>query len=124
MEIQLIKDFIKILKNEKSNVIVITNYSIFSSIIEKNVSGYSRWYPGDNSAFPKIGDKYFNNYKKFIISKLDRKKIQTIYVLPDVSEGHLTNYIDGKCLTKETLNQKIKKFTIDRNCKEFLINKN
>ena len=124
LEIQLMKDFIKILKNEKSNVMVITNYSIFSSIIEKNVSGYSRWYPGDNSAFPKIGDKYFNNYKKFIISKLDRKQIQTIYVLPDVSEGHLTNYIDRKCLTKETLNQKIKKFTIDRNCKEFLINKN
>ena len=53
------ESFKKILRLDKSKKIVLTNYSFFSVLTEENVSGYSRWYPGDNSAFPKKGNKYF-----------------------------------------------------------------
>ena len=48
--------------------------------MEENVSGFSRWYPGDNSGFPITGNKYFDNYKELILSVLKRKKLkQFIY---------------------------------------------
>ena len=98
---------------------VITNYSFFSVISNQNVSSYSRWYPGDSSAFPKKGDKYYGSYKKFIITSLRLRETETIYVLPDVSENNVINYIDANCFKKEEINNKIMKFKINSKCEEF-----
>ena len=78
-EIELLQNFKEIIKNDDKNKMVITNYSIFSSIGEKNISGFSRWYPGDNSAFPIKGNKYYETYKGFIISSLKKRKLK-IYI--------------------------------------------
>ena len=109
----------KVLKNDNSKKIVITNYSIFSLLTEEKISGYSRWYPGDNSAYPVKGNKYFENYKNFIVTFLKKKKIKNVYILPDVSELNFTNYIEKECFTKEKMEMKIFKFTINENCKQF-----
>ena len=93
-EIELLNNFMKVLKNDNSKKIVITNYSIFSLLTEEKISGYSRWYPGDNSAYPVKGNKYFENYKNFIVTFLKKKKIKNVYILPDVSELNFTNYIE------------------------------
>ena len=49
---------------------VLSNYSLFSVLLEENVSGYSRWYPGDNSAFPNEGNLYYKDFKNFILTTL------------------------------------------------------
>ena len=118
-EIELLQNFKEIIKNDDKNKMVITNYSIFSSIGEKNISGFSRWYPGDNSAFPIKGNKYYETYKGFIISSLKKNKIKNIYILPDVSEKNLTNYVNKKCLSKQNLKMKIIKYSLNENCSEF-----
>ena len=74
-EVQLINYFKKILNEDKTNKIVITNYSFFSIISNQNVSGFSRWYPGDNSAFPIYGNKFYDDYKKLIIKLVLKKKL-------------------------------------------------
>ena len=58
-EINFLKYFGNVLKLDTNNKVVLTNYSIFSVLSDENVSGYSRWYPGDNSAFPIKNSKYF-----------------------------------------------------------------
>ena len=120
-EIKLLNVFNKILIEEKTNKIVITNYSFFSTITDQNVSGFSRWYPGDNSAFPIYGNEFYDDYKEFIIKLLLKKKINTIYILPDVSEKNLTNYISQKCFYKSELRMGILKYDIKNECLEFSI---
>lgn len=124
-EIDFLKRFRNILLNDKNKKIVITNYSIFSVITDENVSGYSRWYTRDGSAFPVNDNDFVQDYKNLIISFLKKKEIKNIYILPDVSEKNLSNYLDSKCYYVTEIELKIKKFEINNECDElFLWKKN
>ena len=120
-EINFLNKFKKILKSDKSKKIVLTNYSFFSVLTEENISGYSRWYPGDNSAFPKKGNKYFSNYKNFILSTFQKKKISTVYLLPDIQENNLLDYLDSKCFNKYELQFRIIKYEINDKCNDLFV---
>ena len=81
-EINFLKKFQEILLTDKTNKIVLTNFSFFSVITNSNVSGYSRWYPGDNSAFPTKENKFFKDYKNLIVSIIKKKiKLFTFYLI-------------------------------------------
>ena len=118
-EVNQLNIYRNILSEDKSKKIVITNYSFFSVLLNENVSSYSRWFPGDNSAFPIKGNIYFSKFSDFISSTLINRNIQSIYLLPDVDERNLTDYINLNCFNKKKLDYEITKFEIDRNCKEF-----
>ena len=125
-EIKFLKNFQKILDLDKNNKIVLTNYSFFSVLSEENVSGFSRWYPGDNSGFPmKVWwnkeTKYKQNYKDLITSIFRKRKIKSIYILPDINEKNLLEYIDTKCFNKIELEAKIIKYNVNDNCKKLLM---
>ena len=122
-EIKLLSYFKKVLKEDTTKKIVITNYSFFSTISNQNMSSFSRWYPGDNSAFPIYGNEFYNDYRKFIIKFLFKKKINTIYILPDVTEQKLTNYVSQKCFNKIELKMRILKYEKKKKCTEFSIYK-
>ena len=115
-EINFLKKFQEILQIDKTNKIILTNFSFFSVITESNVSGFSRWYPGDNSAFPTKENKFFIDYKNLIVSIIKKKKIQTIYILPDIGEKNLVDYIDPKCFSRKELDSQIIKYEINNKC--------
>ena len=115
-ELILINNFKNILNADPENKIFLSNYSFFSVLSDENISGFSRWYPGDNSAFPLKGSKYFQNYKDLIYSTLNKKKINSIYILPDVKENNLLDYVDSKCFNKYELKLKIIKYEINSEC--------
>ena len=115
-EISFLKRFQEILLLDKTNKIVLTNFSFFSVITENNVSGYSRWYPGNSSAFPTKENKFVKDLKDLIISIIRKKKIQTIYILPDIGEKNLVHYIDPKCLNRKELEFQIIKYEINNKC--------
>ncbi len=117
-EIRFLKKFQEILLLDKTNKIVLTNFSFFSVITKDNVSGYSRWYPGNSSAFPTKESKYAINFKNFIVSIIQKKKIQTIYILPDIGEKNLIHYIDPKCLNRKELEKEIIKYEINNKCED------
>ena len=91
--------------------------------MEENVSGFSRWYPGDNSGFPIKGNEYFDNYKELILSVLEKKSIKTIYILPDIEENNFSDYIDMKCFNRYKLEFKIIKYEINKECSNFFMEK-
>ena len=115
-EINFLKKFQEILQIDKTNKIILTNFSFFSVITESNVSGFSRWYPGDNSVFPTKENKYFIDYKNLIVSIIKKKKIKTIYILPDIGEKNLVDYIDPKCFSRKELDSQIIKYEINNKC--------
>lgn len=125
-EINFLKNFQKILESDNNNKIVLTNYSFFSVLSEENVSGFSRWYPGDNSGFPmKVWwnkeTKYVQNYKDLITSIFRKRKIKSVYVLPDINEKNLLEYVDSKCFNKIELEDEIIKYDVNNNCKKLLM---
>ena len=120
-EISFLKYFGNILKLDSSNKLVLTNYSIFSVLSKENVSGFSRWYPGDNTAFPIKNDKYFSNYKNLIISNIQKKNITTFYLLPDIKESNLLDYVDSNCFNKKEIKFKIIKFKLNDKCQDIFM---
>ena len=120
-EINFLKHFLNILKLDENNKIVLSNYSFFSVLTEENISGYSRWYPGDNSAFPVKGDRHYQNYKDLIISVFQKKKINSIYILPDIKENNFLDYVDLECFSRYELSLNIIKYENNYKCDNLFI---
>ena len=116
LEIKLLNNFKDILKQDKEKKIVLTNYSFFSAVSNQNLGGFSRWYPGDNSAFPIQGNLYLKDYKDLIIKILKKRKIRSIYILPDINESNLINYVDPICFDKRRIEFGIIKYVINNKC--------
>ena len=121
LELELLKDVEKILRSDESNKIILTNYSFYSVLIDENISGYSRWYPGDNSAFPIKGNRYFDNFRDLIIKTFKSKEIKTIYIMPDIKENNLLDYIDFRCFERNELEFKIIRYEINQKCNDLFI---
>ena len=58
-EIQELIRVKNILKNEKSSVMLITNYQFFSSLNQKIYYQPNRWYTSDGVSYPVKNSKYF-----------------------------------------------------------------
>jgi len=97
---------------------LITNYSFFSVILNETVNSPSRWFPGDDSAFPQKDSSSFHVYKKFLLKNIKDKKIEVIYIIKDVSERNLLDYIDLECVNKIIINKHMDKYTLNRNCSD------
>tara|TARA_B100000780_G_scaffold274202_1_gene238873 strand:- start:1604 stop:3205 length:1602 start_codon:yes stop_codon:yes gene_type:complete len=117
-EIKSIKENINILKKDNAKKMLITNYSFFSVILNETVNSPSRWFPGDDSAFPQKDSSSFHIYKKFLLKNIKDKKIEVIYIIKDVSERNLLDYIDLECVNKIIINKHMDKYTLNRNCSD------
>lgn len=115
-EINYINGVKLILDNDISNIMVVTNYSLFSVLTKKNVSSFSRWFAFDGSAFPLKNDKYYEKYKDFIFSTIKSKNIENIYVLKDINYKFFLDYFDQNCINKKTENKMLKIYQINHNC--------
>ena len=71
-EISGIKYFLDLVRNEKNNKMVITNYSFVNAIIKDELNQISRWYPVDGTGFPFEKN---NQYYK-ILNNLIKKSIK------------------------------------------------
>ena len=117
-ELNSIKKNIDILKKDKSKKMVFTNYSFFSIVLQDSVNSPTRWFPGDNSAFPQKESKSYNIYKNFLLKKIQNKKITNIFVINDVSEKNLLNYLNEECFNKIKVSEHMFKYEINRNCSD------
>ena len=117
-EIESIDQIKLILKQDAENKMLITNYSIFSVLINKSLNSPSRWYPGNDSALPNKNSKFYNNYKNFLIFNIKSKKIKNIYLVSDVDEKNFLNYIEDECFNRKEINKSLIKYEINENCPE------
>lgn len=117
-EIYFISSLIKTLSKERK-VMLITQYNFFSSITEKKLFSPSRTY--DLISYPRVDTKYYNLYKKHLISIIKSNKITKIFIFePNLNinlDEIIFNYVPQNCFTKKVLNKhvvELKKI----NCKE------
>ena len=61
-EINLIKDTLQKIKNDKRKKMVITHYQFFSFLLEEDLNIPNRWYFLGNNTFPLINHKHFEIY--------------------------------------------------------------
>jgi len=117
-EIELLNRIKLILKQDNENKMLITNYSMFSALINESLNSPSRWYPSNESALPGKNSKFYNNYKNFLIANIKNKKIKNIYLILDVSEENFINYIEDECFSRKEINKSLIKYKINENCLE------
>ncbi len=118
-EIQLIKEILEILKDDKQKKMLFTNYSFFSVLLEEKMNSVTRWFPGDSSAFPTKESKFYEHYKNFLLKQIKYKKIINIYIISDVSEKNLLDYVPLECLNKTRIHKHLLKFKINNKCLNF-----
>ena len=106
-----------ILKNEKSLVMLITNYQFFSSLNQKIYYQPNRWNSLDGVSYPLKNSKYFLEYKNFIKKKIISNKISTIYIIDNVFP--LVDFFESNCFNIERSTDTMYKYTI-KNCIDFL----
>ena len=106
-----------ILKNEKSLVMLITNYQFFSSLNQKIYYQPNRWYTSDGVSYPVKNSKYFLQYKNFITKQIIFNKISTIYIIDNVFP--LVEFFESNCFNIERVTDTMYKYTI-KNCIDFL----
>ncbi len=115
-EIKHINETLNILKNDSTKKMIITNYSFFSAVLEENTNSPSRWYISNGGAYPINKNKYFLSYKKYLLNIIEKKNIETIYVIFPVKEEELLRYINIKCLNKNRINETVSKYEIISKC--------
>ena len=103
-EISLLKQAIKVIRNEERNVMVLTEYQFFSLITEKNLNIPNRWYTHDNNSYPLDNHKYFNFYKKHIENIIKKNKINVVYAVGRPNFTNFKIYLSDICYNISEIN--------------------
>ena len=111
-EIRFLKEIIGILNVENKKAMVLSNYSFLSLVTNKNLHSPSRWFIPNGAAYPIESNKYYNEYKNFLIDLITRKNISVIYIVSPVKIDELYRYISKECFEEEKSIADVKKLLI------------
>ena len=80
-------------------IMFVTNYLFLDSITKKKLNYPSRTFTLDGTIIPIRGNRFYDNYKKFLINKIKKNNIEEIYFLKHerISTRIVTDYIDENC---------------------------
>ena len=105
-----IRDF---LKNREENYMLLTNYSFFSVVLEKNNYSFTRWFVGDGTDFPRARNAdYKLRLKKMVIKKIKEKNIKNIFLVHPVTLSDIEGLIKKECLEKNELKNSLTKLKL------------
>ena len=117
LEIDQIKTSLDSIRNVNSNYMIITNYSFYSSILDKNTNSPSRWFIPNGGAYPvDKKNQFFGEYKKLLLDIIKRKKIESIIVVKPVNVTEITRYLNPECLVENKLDEITLELKIKKNC--------
>ena len=105
-EIAQLKEAIQIIKNDRSNKILVTDYQFISVILESyDYSPNKYWY--EHHVYPTKNERYFEVYKKFFIDHLIKNKIQSIYIIKPLwgDKNVLESILNESCVRKTSLTE-------------------
>jgi len=108
-ELSLIKNTISYLKMEKKNMMVITHYQFFSSIIKKDLMSPNRWFTSDGVSYPLEEHKYFSKYQAYFKNLVSIKKIDVIYIVKPIKIDAINIIFKENCLKTTEINKILQK---------------
>ncbi len=110
-ELILLRNSLEILKeNKEKEIMVITHYQFFSTILEKNLNIPNRWYfPGNNTYPSSNNNKYRDNYIEKFYKLINKKNIKTIYVIEsrnnEFQQINFKSLLKKNCFKKKRFNK-------------------
>ena len=116
-EINLINEAISHLKNDGKKKMIMTHYLFLSAVLDQKVFTPSRWILDDGTTHPLKGNKYFYNYKKFLLNVIKKNKIKVIYVIEPVTKSHIYDYIEKSCYQEKKITEILTSYELV-NCSE------
>ena len=116
-ELTNLKQIIKILKNDKSKRILITDYQFLSSILKTYDFSPNQWHHPTVS-FPLNDQKYFENYKNFFIKNIKNNNINFIYETTENNKSITELVINNDCLEKIRVGEMLLKIRLLKDCKD------
>ena len=112
-----LKEIVKILSQDTSKKMLITDYQVLAPISEIYDYSPNQWHHPSVS-FPVKGHKYFDIYKKFFIDSLKKNQIKFIYETSEENSS-ITEFILGHdCLKKIRLNDMLIKIELVKTCED------
>lgn len=117
-EIQNLLDSIEIIKNDKRNKMIVTDYQFISVILSINDNSAARiWWL--HHLYPTPQEKYFEEWKDFFLKSIKKNNIEVIYTVhPLMGEKDvLENMVSKKCSSKSKINN-ILDLQVLKNCEE------
>ncbi len=111
-EVNNLKFAINILKDDKSNKMLITDYQFISVFLNEYDFSVTRfWY--DFHGYPQKNNNYFNYWKEFVLKQINKNNIENIYVLKPLHGENkpLENILDN-CYSKEILSDVLYKLVL------------
>ena len=122
-EIENLLNTIDVIKGDNRKKMIVTDYQFISVILSTNDNSAARiWWR--HHLYPEPGKKYFDYWKKYLLSKIIKEKIEVIYTVhPLEGEDNIfKGLISNNCYYEEKPNdilviQKLKKCS-DLNIKD------
>jgi len=116
-EIDFLSETLKVIKNDKREKMVLTNYLFFSAILNENLHAPSRSQTLEGLSFPVKNNEYYLKDKNFFLKIKKSNKIQVIYIISsdyEVEDRFVYDYLDKACVIEHTFNKQFKKFEINK----------
>ena len=123
-EIENLLDSMEIIKSDNRKKMIVTDYQFIS--VELNIEGNSAariWWR--HHIYPVSGQKYFKEWKNFLLSKIKNENIEVIYTVHPLEGEHdiFEGVVDNDCVSKKNLNE-ILVIQILKNCIGLISSKN
>ena len=112
-ELSLIKNTISYLKTEDRNMMVLTHYQFFSSILKKDLMSPNRWFTTDGVSYPLKRNKYFTKYQNYFKNLVSTKKIDLIYTVKPIKVDAISIIFGENCLKTIEINKILQKHELD-----------
>ncbi len=107
-ELKVIKQAIKVISEDKREMILITHYQFMSTFMDKSLNILNRWYLWDNNTHPTENHKYFEFYKSLVNKNVKKNEVKVIYLLGQENEikfENIKNYFTETCFESKTIIQ-------------------
>ena len=123
-EISNLIEVIDIIKNEEEKKSIITDYQFISVILDINDNSAARiWWR--HHIYPSgPGKLYFEEWKNFLLRKIDKNEIKTIYTVHPLEgeENIFQDLINSECYSTAKMSKILTKKKIG-NCSELVLNR-
>ena len=117
-EINLINEIKTYFINDTRNKMVMTNYSFFSAILEKNFFSTTRWHIFDGTDYPQKNSKFFMSYKHLFINSIKDNNVKVIYTIYPVQNSSIYDYVDENCFIEKKITKLLVSYEL-KSCEEF-----
>jgi len=88
-EISVIQKALNTIKRDNRKKMIISDYQIFSVLLEENLNNPNRWYTNDGNSYPLKNHKFAGYYSNFLSAKIKNEVIEVIYIVDSNPMGEI-----------------------------------